>query len=580
MGADSAYRSIVVCACLVFGLTIASIPIDSVRGEPISDPEPLSDDEVATLWSKEPNQCLADEEYESRYDVTPTAMQTLATCTDITFKRPPDTAERWTAMDFERLQPGDDRTSIYPEGASRTDSELIADAHVSIFSVQPSTRVHLDDTAVPLYIAPEGTVRSFVDYRIRSPPEPSNLAENATVEWSVLETDITEIRVYTDDTEQTSVSGSHTSEIPYAFEYAGRSSLRVEADIEATAQAEIIGNETVTPETEIYTDRLTVESEQDVVVYDPRVQRYIAEYPDGETAVGIFTAQPWDSYTLSSSSDAEVRGVWRYYTGKDTGWGTLTERSGTHTTTLEDTAVPVYVHAYPSESGPRVEPVRDGPTIEEVWGTQYESPAPTVHEHVAIDIVDSPYQRSYGVATRYDHIEVDEMVVHGIVRGTTIDVTDEQTEIRTVRNAELEAEIIDQTESEATVRLTLRDAETGLPIMLENPFENPQFAPISGGSRTGYVTIAGERLETDISGVAEITLTEPGVHAATYHPESWLNRDPAYTGDTVSISWHPLTTLDGWITAVTTTVWWSLPFLVAIYAGLRISTFLRYDDSL
>jgi len=100
------------------------------------DEHGLDENETATLWSKTPDKCISTAEYERRYGETRTGMEELGNCTDITFKAPPDTAERWTAADYESLEGGDVETSIYPSHASRTDSVLIADAHATTFAIQ------------------------------------------------------------------------------------------------------------------------------------------------------------------------------------------------------------------------------------------------------------------------------------------------------------------------------------------------------------------------------------------------------------------------------------------------------------
>ena len=137
-----------VAVLALVAVTLAFAGVTAVSAD--SPPRPGTDDsefdvnETATLWSKAPNECLSDAEYEERYDEQRTAMQELGNCTDITFKEPPDTAERWTAYDYESLEGGSTETSIYPTHAELSDSVLIADAHATTFAIQPSTRTHLD----------------------------------------------------------------------------------------------------------------------------------------------------------------------------------------------------------------------------------------------------------------------------------------------------------------------------------------------------------------------------------------------------------------------------------------------------
>ncbi|MDR5673556.1 hypothetical protein RH858_10440 [Halalkaliarchaeum sp. AArc-GB] len=547
---------------------------------PGSDDSGLSENETATLWSKAPNECLTDAEYEERYGEERTSMHALGNCTDITFKEPPETAEHWTAYDFESLEAGDSETSVYPDNAELNDSVFIKDAHATIFAVQPSTMVHLDDEETSLYLAPDGELRGFVDYRVAVPDDESE--SNQSVEWSVVDHEVSEVRVKQDGDVIAEQDGQHTPLFDYELAGAGSSTLTFEAEIEVELEKEIteqVGNETRT-RYEYPTDSVTVSQTLDVDVYNLTAYIYHAEYPDGDSGVAIHQTQPWHGYVLTEDGDATVRGVWRYYTARDTDWDYLVHSNRTDEEVVHSDALPVYTRAFPSEVGPRAEPIRDGPEIREVWGFESESPAPTVHENVEIGIVDEPYVRSYGLAVRYDEIDRDHLEVQGIVRGESADIIepDGGTE-REIRESNLTVETVEENETEATLRIELRDAETGTPIALENPFEDhPRVAPIGHEQRSGYITIGDQRVETNASGVAIVTIRTPGSYTAEYHPGSWRTHDPAYVGDRASVGWHPLSTISGWLTLIVDVVRFSIPFVVALYAGLKLGSFLRIPE--
>lgn len=547
---------------------------------PGTDESTLDENETATLWSKEYNACLSDVEYYDRYGENRTDLHALANCTDITFVEPPDTAANWTSYDFETLEPGDDQTSIHPEHAETADSLAIADAHATIFAVHPSTIVQRDDNETPHYVAPDGDLRGFVDYRTRV-PEPESDGDR-TVEWSILGHGTEEVRLRQDGNVVDAQNGQHTPTIEYELEGSGSSTLTFEADIEVELERTIterVGNRTVT-RTEFETDELTVSNEFDVNVYNQTASIYYAEYPDGEAGVAIYQSQPWHGYVLTEDETAAVRGNWRYYTARETNWDTLVHSSETDEEVVDTDALPVYVRAFPSETGPRADPVRDGPSIEEVWGTESSPPNETIHENVEIDVVDNPYTRSYGLAIRYDDADRDHLAVQGIVRDTTAELVEPEggTE-RDIRESELSVEVLEQTESAATLEIELRDAETGDPIMLEGLFgDHPRWDPIGVTTRDGYITIADERVETGASGKAIVTVTQPGIHTAEYHPGTWRTHNPAYVGDTATVSWHPLTTASGWFTLFVNVFWISIPFLVALYAGLKLGSFLHIPD--
>ncbi len=84
----------------------------------------------------------------------------------------------------------------------------------------------------------------------------------------------------------------------------------------------------------------------------------------------------------------------------------------------------------------------------------------------------------------------------------------------------ISVEILEQNESAATIAIELRDAETGTPIELQNRFEDHRrFAPIGTQVRDGYISVGETRVETNSSGIATVTLTQPGAYSVAYHPE-------------------------------------------------------------
>ncbi|MCU4975040.1 hypothetical protein OB955_20255 [Halobacteria archaeon AArc-m2/3/4] len=530
----------------------------------------LDENETATLWSKEPNECDIDE--------NETAIRSLPECTDITFKEPPETASLWTTSAFDSLAAGSSNTSVYPEHADRTDSGMIEDAHATIFAVQPSTWVHQDENTTALYTAPDGELRGLVDYRVRVPANENT--SHRTIEWSLLEHEVSEIRLKQDGDVLVEQDGEQTPVIDYNLAGAGESNLTLEADIEARLEENITRETVGSSYSEYHTDTVTVSSEIDLRVYNLTASVYHAEYPDGGAGVAIYQSQPWHGYTLTEEGDAAVRGVWRYYTARDTDWDTLVRSTGSGEDAVESEVRPVYVRAFPSEMGPRADPIRDGPSIEEVWGSESSSPNPTFHENVEVDVIDEPYTRSYGLAIQYDDLEREHLEVQGIVHDTNADLVEpENGSSREIRESELSVEILEQNDSTATVRINLRDAETGDPIPLEYPFTaDPRTAPIGHATTRGYLTVNEQPLWTNSSGVAVATLREPGSYTIEYHPAPWRTHDPAYLGDRTSLGWHPLATASGWLSLLVQVFWISIPFLVALYAGLKLGSFLEVNE--
>lgn len=335
------------------------------------------------------------------------------------------------------------------------------------------------------------------------------------------------------------------------------------------------GTRTITNRS-VVIDSVTVSDELDVQVYDLNVSMYTATYPDTDIGVAIFKNRPWQGYTLTPDETARVRGVWRFYTARDMDWDTLTKATADGSERIESDALPVYVHAYPSKLRPRTEPTRIGPDFIEIWGVERPTPAGTLGENVTVDVVTDPYETSYGMAVRYRDVDRDALTVHGIVQGVNATLVDpERGRERHVRESELTVDIVARNESGATLRLELRDATTDHPISLTG-VDGPRYEPILEDMRAGYITVADQRVKTNESGLATVRVTESGVYTARYHPGSWLRHDPAYTGDTATVRWHPLTTVAGWFALVVQTFQWFLPFAFAVYAGRKLGRMFRW----
>ena len=567
--------SVLVAALLVsssiIGLATAQPP------RPGTETNGLTENESATLWSRDSDRYVSQPDYQQQYGDDRTALHQLANGTDITFTRPPATAATWTRNDFADLDAGGPDTSTYPPHASLEDGTFIDDAHATIFAVTPSTRGHLDAGETSLYIAPNGTVRGLVDYRVRVPI--GNETGNQTVDWALVSHEIENTRLKIDGITVASTAGTHTPELQYQTTHSWGANLTLEANISVRLKKTVettVGGE---PETTVNyrTETRTVSDTLDTEIYDLAAYPYYAQYPNGDTGVAIFQSRPWQGYTLTDEGSSRVRGVWRFYTARNTNWDTLVTSTGTSTTTTQSDAIPVRVHAYPSQIGPRAEPVRDGPNIIDTWGTERASPRRTIGENVTVEVVNESYTPTYGLAVRAETVDREALRVGGIVRGVNATIVDPQVgSARQLRESNLSVELVSQTTSNATLRVELRDNQTGAPIASNG--SDRQY-PIGGSSHSGYITVGDQRVETNESGVAVVTLDEPGIYTVRYHPGTWLGNDPAYVGDTASVRWHPLGTLEGWVAFVFEVGWQAIPFVVTFYAGRRLLRMFGPTDS-
>ncbi|WP_226008404.1 hypothetical protein [Natrinema salinisoli] len=565
----SVFMAAVLVTSIVTGIVTADPPRPGTEGNG------LTENESASLWSHDADNYISQKEYRQQYGEPRSAVHQVANGTDVTFKRPPEIAATWTRNDFEDLDAGNADTSVHPPHADLEDGVFIEDAHTTIFAVHPSTRGHLESSEAPLYIAPNGTIRGFIDYRVRVPN--GNSSENATTEWSLTEHEIEEIRLKNDQEVIAEQDRSHTPTLNYQIEDAWSATLTLEADINVRLKKTTqIGRDNQTDVTVTYqTESRTVSDSIDVEIYDFSASTYYAEYPNGDSGVATFQSRPWQGYTLTEDGDTRVRGVWRFYTARNTNWDTLVRSNRTDSATVGSDAIPVYVHAYPSRIGPRAEPVRNGPELIDTWGIDRPSPVGTIGENINIDIANQSYTTTYGVAVRAENVDREALQVAGIVRGVNASIIEpEGGSQRQLRRSNLSMEVIKQNQSQATIRLELRDNQTGTPIKLD---DSRQY-PIGGVTRNGHITVANQRVETNASGVATVTIDELGIYTARYHPGPWLSHNPAYVSDTATTRWHPLGTIEGWFALVFEVGWQLLPFFVMFYAGKRLLRMLGPED--
>ena len=539
--------------------------------EPGTEGNGLTENESATLWSRDDDDYMNQTEYQRRYGETRSATQQLANGTDITFARPPSTAATWTRNDFADLDAGDANTSIYPNDTALKSGVLIDDAHATIFAAQPSTRGHLGPNETVQYVAPNGILRGFVDYRVRIPNRTTT--GNRTTEHSLVSHEVESVRLLRDGEVIVERDGTHRPTLEYNLQDGGQANLTLEANISVRLRETIRQNgSTPTVNNSTLTEAITVRDSLTVDVYDLSASVYTAEYPNGDTGIAVFQSQPWHGYALTANGSDRVRGLWRFYTARDTSWDSLVRATATDRETVNSDAIPVFVHAYPSRIGPRAEPVRDGPEIIETWGNNESSPAPSLGENINIDIVNRSYTASHGVAVRAEDADPDAVRVTGIVRGVNATITEPDNGFeRPLYRSNLTATVLEQNQSAATIRITLRSENSGDPIVLD---DSVQQAPVEGSARNGYITIADQRVETNASGVAVVTVTQPGIYTAQYHPGSWVTQYSAYVADSATVRWHPLTTLSGWFALVVEVGWQLLPFVVALYAGRRLLALL------
>ncbi len=540
-----------------------------------SDPSPgadtgLSANESATLWSRDNDSgYITNAAYLEAYGESRSAMAELANATDITFSRPPATASTWSRHAHLAFEPGNATTSVAPQGTDRVDGQVIRDAYVAVFAVTPGTYLHDAPNETTLAVPPNGTVRGIIDYRLA--------LGNTTLANQSVGHRIDEVRLLVNETVIARTNGSHRPILEYNL--TGRSAmLTLEANITAQVEGPLprsnntsgtnasVGNSTTSsaPSTGISEETITVRATRSVRVYrlDPLLRT--VRYPDGDIGVAVAQIEPWQGYSFGERE--HVRSVWRYYTASDGDWDQLIARNSTGTTTIDAPSRPVAVHAYPSEIGPQARPTGGSIDMVRTWGTR--SAPPVLGTHILVDVVEQPYNTTWGIETRHETIG-EQVTVSGVVRGvnTTLSVTDAE---QTIRQSELSLRVLDHTDDGVRLLATLREAASGDPIFL-GEYDRPPTGPITIPDREGSLTIAGQTVETNESGMAVVTVADSGAYSARYHPESWLTQDVAYTPATASTRWHPLMNPLEWLWLAVDALVWLAPLLLAVFAGRTLS---------
>lgn len=519
----------------------------------------------------------------------------FANCTKVTHPEPPATAEHRTARQFAQLHPGNATVSRYPQGAALVTTTTIADAHVSVYGLHPSTRVRSTENTTTLLIAPSGILRAVVDYRLIGIDAGHNGTDPRTKRHGV-----ESIRLLHNGTVvATNHSATQTPQLEYRDLPRGPAELTVEATIRAVHTTTGANESGAPAESE-----LTVREKLPVVVTDvtpASVQIRRARYPTGTVELAIGHPR-WQRLSLSSTnatsrierqtgtadprspnaSARTVHNAWRFYTAVDESWTQLTASTATGTTQIQEQAIapPVYVYAFVGRELTSL--AFESVTQPRISGVAYwREPLPS-----ALTSAEQPGQQATrsavvraatGVTIRMQASAIPTQVtLAGLVRGTGATIDIDQSRIPPAQKPNLSVTVLQQTESTATLAVSLRDAHTGTPLVVRSE------STVSGTDAIrGTLLVDGNPVATDDRGRAIVTVTEYGPHTARFVPGTLTatGTQPAYTATSTTVSWHPLSTAAGWRSLVTTLLGVLLLGLVLLSVSRRLGTILHLTEN-
>jgi len=524
VGSDRQHLAAIVCA---FALVATALVVPTTAHPPAETDHGVDERTFVVLWSGDEDGNVSTPSGDGEL----AALRQLANGTDIPLNSPPEAVEQWNHGELGEFPQTNASVSLYPPDADTADGQFVKDAYTELFAVQPSTQARLSPSRTPLYVAPDGRVLGTVDYRVDVPSD--DTTGDRRVYWRLQSHQINATRIIVDGQIETTGGGSHTANLAYSDidDYRGeRHTLTLEAEITVTLEKHVRTRErhcrtennsttcwtewddeyTYPTETVRVTDSITVEE------YDLAVSGFVARYPNGDLGLVVYKSEPWLGHSVPNG---DVRGIWRFYSARDSDWDTLVRSTEDGSTTTHSPLHPLQVNAFPMETGPSA----SSPRVEilDVFGET--TRPPSLPPNVNLDIATDPYTASYGIATRTaTDEEFSGLRAWGLVRGVTVETEKSDFARIEIHRSNLTLSTVNSTGNATTVRVRLEDASTG--------------EPINTAEREGYVVLDGQRLNTTGNGTATVTITRSNaVVSARYEPGRWWRATPGYVGDTATV---------------------------------------------
>lgn len=506
-------------------------------------------------------------------------------CTEISYASPPATAAVETTQNFDELAPGNESTSRYPSGATLTQTTALADAHVTVYGIHPSTRVQRTPETSERLIARNGTVRALVDYRL---PDRSTVRSHGVEAVRLL---------YNGTVIDERTTPSQTPELEYHELPIGPAELTIVASVRVVREETIDAsgttrtNETiltlrdrrhvivtaVTPSEISIRQAQSPVSERIVAVSHPYWQRIslttTAETPSGTTPEGIATTTP-----RNDEATVSVQNEWRFHTAVDESWSELYSATAAGVAVEDDDFAPRYVHAVrPQKAKEPIVERNPRSTVREVTRWSRADPRSLVVERSEDGTLgaDTSSRTRSGVTFRVGSDTTQPFLsVAGLVRGTNTSINLSEAPSPPIRQPSLTITVFNQTESTATLVVRLRDNQTGAPIAVSAPGIPNSSNP---GVTEATLFVDGTPVTTDEQGRVFVHVDEYGAHSARFEPSVLTTTagQQAYSATTATVSWHPLRTVSGWVSLATTLLRWAVFAALLAYAGRRLGRFVR-----
>ena len=512
---------------------------------------------------------------------------------------PSQAAREWTTTafaDYSEETSFDTDTARYPPHADLRSERFIADAHATLFAIQPSTIVHETGKTPTWYLTEQGEASAVVDYRERTPNRTVEKSSDPDIDRRITEYEVQSssiqnltLEVNNKPDPATQQSGTHVPTFEYdAADYGGeiiqlgvRAKIVAKVEVTTTLIPENESEEPIT-KTEIRTETVTVTDGRPTQVYrleEEDVAGYRASGPDSAERVAVESEVPWAMLQVRGTN-ATVTSRWRLLAGQepDTTWNELVVATENETETRPAPDIPVHVQAIPTSHPPTAAATRFGEagrvTATTTTGDERRPPE-SVPDGMGTPVVNESYQPQGNVAASLPGIDpAYDLRVVGLVAGLNHTRSSAELTERSVRQAELTIQTEQVNTSYTELSIQLRDAQTGEPISLQRSrsVDTVSLAPRfreSEPTTDGEVIITGRSQRYSIRPPAEgTTITVPmhGIITAQFSPASWISQDPAYQPTRGSARSSRLATGD----ALFALIELALPLLLPMWMSIKL----------
>ncbi len=314
------------------------------------------------LWSNDQDPADGSEEDIDHENIEdPEAAKKVSKGADFVFGRPPDAVQQWNSGDIGDFSPGGDNTAKVVGGASTqsaTGSGVdIYDAYVEVFSIGPSTVVHLPGRE-ERYVTGDPTLRAISDFRYEKESSESFGSSDDIEKWKNPNTEATvEVKKDGSVVDSWTTSGSVGS-LSHEYSVSDTADLNVEVTYEVTVNHEKYDCTDWNSSTDScdghydkehdhdHTRTVTVSDGDTVTKQDePKVEITKYEYKNSER--GVLVVEPEGLWRTINLGEVTIRNQWEFYTRSPEGWETMVTKNQNGATENPSDVRPAVVHAYP-----------------------------------------------------------------------------------------------------------------------------------------------------------------------------------------------------------------------------------------